>query len=176
MSLHHDNDIDATTSCPPPPDDYEYPSVVIEIIPPTSKPEPLHKMTQLSSAGHVEVENGQCGCCLAFQLGKLPHYQLYPPLSSSTLCDDTMGLPVSFVYDTNNEFVYRSMNRKSVHADTMNTATTRGRLFKTFCDQEGTIRSGQRCFRFCVDEGKGIVVVEWTDSNNPWEVLQWARR
>ena len=81
-----DNNV-STTSCPPPPDDYEYPSVVIEITQSTSKPEPLHKTTQPSIFKSVEVENGQCGCCLAFQLGKLPHYQLYPPLSSSTLCD-----------------------------------------------------------------------------------------
>ena len=85
-------------------------------------------------------------------------------------------LPVSFVNDADNEFVYPSMNRKSVHADTMNTATTRDRLFKTFCDQEGTIRSGQRLFRLCVDEGTGNVVVEWTDTNNPWEASRWAPR
>ena len=93
-----------------------------------------------------------------------------------TSIGNTMGLPVSFVYDANNGFAYRSMDRKSVHCDTMNTATTRDRLFKTFCDQEDTIRLGQRFFCLCVDEGTGNVVVEWTDSNNPWEVLRWAPR
>ena len=106
---NNDKDNDSTLSSLPPQDAFEYPSIVINITQHRSKPEPLHQMRPPSILECVEVENGQCGCYLAFELGKRDHYQLYPPSSSSTLCDNTKDTP------NKNNIAYQQLSRTSSH-------------------------------------------------------------